>query len=39
MIGENNFALDGDSTNTQTVAKFVAPGAPRSYLVGLRYQF
>jgi hypothetical protein len=23
----------------QTVAKFVAPGAPRSYLVGLRYQF
>jgi outer membrane receptor protein involved in Fe transport len=39
MIGENNFALDGDSTNTQTVAKFVAPGAPRSYMVGLRYQF
>ena len=39
MIGENNFALDGSETNTQTVAKFVAPGAPRSYLVGLRYQF
>ena len=39
MIGENNFALDGAPTNTQTVAKFVAPGAPRSYMVGLRYQF
>jgi outer membrane receptor protein involved in Fe transport len=39
MIGENNFALDGGSTTMQTVAKFVAPGAPRSYLVGLRYQF
>ena len=39
MIGENNFALDGSETNTQTVAKFVAPGAPRSYMVGLRYQF
>jgi outer membrane receptor protein involved in Fe transport len=39
MIGENNFALDGAPTDTQTVAKFVAPGAPRSYMVGLRYQF
>jgi outer membrane receptor protein involved in Fe transport len=39
MIGENNFALDGGSTNTQTVAKFVAPGAPRTFMVGLRYQF
>lgn len=39
MIGANNFALDGSSTDTQTFAKFVAPGAPRSYMVGLRYQF
>ena len=40
MIGENNFKLDGSRNATeQTVAKFVAPGAPRSYLVGLRYQF
>ena len=40
MIGENNFKLDGSRDATQqTVAKFVAPGAPRSYLVGLRYQF
>jgi outer membrane receptor protein involved in Fe transport len=40
MIGENNFQVDGslDATH-QTVAKFVAPGAPRSYMVGLRYQF
>jgi outer membrane receptor protein involved in Fe transport len=40
MIGENNFKLDGSRNATeQTVAKFVAPGAPRSYMVGLRYQF
>jgi outer membrane receptor protein involved in Fe transport len=39
MIGENNFAVDGDETTAQTLSKFVAPGAPRSYLVGLRYQF
>lgn len=39
MIGMNNFALDGGSTNTQTVAKFIAPGATRTYMVGLRYQF
>jgi outer membrane receptor protein involved in Fe transport len=40
MIGMNNFEIDGGTSATnQTVAKFVAPGAPRSYLVGLRYQF
>lgn len=39
MIGENNFAVDGDETTAQTLSKFVAPGAPRSYMVGLRYQF
>ena len=40
MIGMNNFELNGGTAATnQTVAKFVAPGAPRSYLVGLRYQF
>jgi outer membrane receptor protein involved in Fe transport len=39
MIGENNFAVDGGETTAQTLSKFVAPGAPRSYLVGLRYQF
>jgi outer membrane receptor protein involved in Fe transport len=40
MIGENNFKVDGGNDATaQTLSKFVAPGAPRSYLVGLRYQF
>jgi outer membrane receptor protein involved in Fe transport len=40
MIGENNFKVDGGKDATeQTLSKFVAPGAPRSYLVGLRYQF
>jgi outer membrane receptor protein involved in Fe transport len=42
MIGDNNFNLDGskiDPAGFNTVAKFVAPGAPRSYMVGLRYQF
>jgi outer membrane receptor protein involved in Fe transport len=41
MIGDNNFNLDGSQIDNglNTVAKFVAPGAPRSYMVGLRYQF
>ena len=41
MIGDNNFNLDGSQIDDglNTVAKFVAPGAPRSYMVGLRYQF
>ena len=40
MIGENNFKVDGGKDATeQTLSKFVAPGAPRSYMVGLRYQF
>lgn len=39
MIGENNFAVDGSETSTQTLSKFVAPGAPRTYIVGMRYQF
>jgi outer membrane receptor protein involved in Fe transport len=42
MIGDSNFNPDGskiDPAGFNTVAKFVAPGAPRSYMVGLRYQF
>ena len=40
MIGQNNFGIDGDSDPTNsTVAKFVAPGAPRTLFVGMRYQF
>ena len=41
MIGDSNFNPDGSqiTNGLNTVAKFVAPGAPRSYMVGLRYQF
>ena len=43
LMAANNFALDGSTLNgtagEQTVAKFVAPGATRSLLVGLRYKF
>jgi outer membrane receptor protein involved in Fe transport len=43
LMAANNFALDGSSLNgtagEQTVAKFVAPGATRSLMVGLRYKF
>jgi outer membrane receptor protein involved in Fe transport len=43
LVGQNNFTptggqIDG-STSEPTVAKFVAPGAPRTLLVGMRYQF
>jgi outer membrane receptor protein involved in Fe transport len=43
LIAANNFALDGstlnDTSGEQTVAKFVAPGATRSLLLGMRYKF
>jgi len=43
LMAANNFALDGSSLNgtagEPTVAKFVAPGATRSLMVGLRYKF
>ena len=43
LIAANNFALDGSTLNgtsgEQTVAKFVAPGATRSLLLGMRYKF
>jgi len=41
MIGDSNFNPDGSKIDDglNTIAKFVAPGAPRSYMVGLRYQF
>jgi len=39
MIGENNFAVDGGVATAQTLSKFVAPGAPRTLFVGMRYQF
>ena len=43
LMAANNFALDGSTLNgtsgEQTIAKFVAPGATRSLLVGMRYKF
>jgi outer membrane receptor protein involved in Fe transport len=41
MVGVNNFTPSGDliDNGEPTVAKFVAPGAPRTYMVGMRYQF
>jgi outer membrane receptor protein involved in Fe transport len=43
LIAANNFALDGSTLNgtagEQTISKFVAPGATRSLLVGMRYKF
>ncbi len=41
MIGENNFNPDGSliEAGEPTIAKFVAPGAPRTFFVGMRYQF
>jgi outer membrane receptor protein involved in Fe transport len=43
LMAANNFALDGSSLNgtagEPTIAKFVAPGATRSLMVGLRYKF
>ena len=44
MVGENNFTptgglIDGANGDEPTIAKFVAPGATRSLMVGLRYKF
>ena len=44
MVGQNNFTpsgglIDGANGDEPTVAKFVAPGAPRSLWVGMRYKF
>jgi outer membrane receptor protein involved in Fe transport len=41
MVGENNFSPTGEliSAGEPTVAHFVAPGAPRTFLLGMRYQF
>lgn len=44
MVGQNNFTptgglIDAANGDEPTVAKFVAPGATRSLLVGMRYKF
>jgi outer membrane receptor protein involved in Fe transport len=36
MISINNIENDGTDSST---SKFVAPGAPRTYMAGLRYKF
>jgi outer membrane receptor protein involved in Fe transport len=39
MLANNSLATTGDSPDEQTLSKFVAPGAPRTYMAGLRYKF
>ena len=44
LLHQNNFNPDGSLLNvsggdTPTFAKFIAPGAPRTFLLGMRYQF
>jgi outer membrane receptor protein involved in Fe transport len=40
MFGSSGQLLDADTSSTApTVNRFVAPGAPRSFMVGLRYTF
>ncbi len=39
MLAGNSLTTTGDSPDEQTLSKFVAPGAPRTYMAGLRYKF
>ena len=41
LLHQNNFNPDGTLLNgaDPTFAKFIAPGAPRTFLLGMRYQF
>ena len=39
MMAANSLTTTGDSPDEQTLSKFVAPGAPRTYMAGLRYKF
>jgi outer membrane receptor protein involved in Fe transport len=41
LLHQNNFNPDGSllNGNDPTLAKFIAPGAPRTYMVGLRFKF
>jgi len=41
LLHQNNFNPDGTLLNgaNPTLANFIAPGAPRTFLVGMRYQF
>ncbi|MFN6101916.1 MAG: TonB-dependent receptor, partial [Burkholderiales bacterium] len=39
MLAGNSLTTTGGSPDQQTLSKFVAPGAPRTYMAGLRYKF
>lgn len=39
MMAQSVFAADGTAATDPTVNRFVAPGAPRSFMVGVRYKF
>jgi outer membrane receptor protein involved in Fe transport len=41
LLHQNNFNPDGTLLNSAnpTLANFIAPGAPRTFLMGMRYQF
>ena len=39
MMAANSLTTTGDVPDEQTLSKFVAPGAPRTFMAGLRYKF
>jgi outer membrane receptor protein involved in Fe transport len=39
LMAESMFTAQGQVASGSTVSRFVAPGAPRSFLVGVRYRF
>jgi outer membrane receptor protein involved in Fe transport len=39
MMGQSLFDQNGADQNGTTVNRFVAPGAPRSFMLGLRYKY
>ena len=39
LMAESMFTAQGQVASGSTVSRFVAPGAPRSFLVGIRYRF
>jgi outer membrane receptor protein involved in Fe transport len=39
MMAANSLTTTGDTPDVQTLSKFVAPGAPRTFMAGLRYRF
>jgi outer membrane receptor protein involved in Fe transport len=39
MMAANSLTTTGDTPDERTLSKFVAPGAPRTFMAGLRYRF